>query len=146
MFTLVQQLQRLEEQGAIELHFQDRDVGALIAREPIHRAEELEQLATRGRVVALSGNFHVRRTMIPEISDQRPVGYFLSQRFALIHIVAQQGGTSWMCGDRCGRIEIAPAISPRSLGLHRLTAMEIAEFGFDYVLAIDGVSASPPFG
>lgn len=95
------------------------------------------------RIIALMGNIHARKTAhsaLPTVGV--PATGHLPARETLSLTIAQQGGTSWSCGDdECGVSPVLEKYDPEARGV----ILKPSEDGaYDGVLALGPWTASPP--
>jgi hypothetical protein len=146
MARLLTRLEVLEGQGLIEIHFQRKDVGQGVAISPRFTAGELDSLSQRGRVIALSGNFHARRAMPAVVANMQSTAMQITEPFLLINIVNIGAGEAWNCANAntCGPRSVIASRMSLNLGLQPTRGDSGSMIGFDSVFAVPRYTASPP--
>jgi hypothetical protein len=140
MASLLQWLMAEEARGHLSLHFQRGKVDSNDDFD--HRVgDALRGLATKGHVIAYSGNFHNMKVAPPGLNVV-PAGAYVGPTFTHIAIVDVNGGTAWFS-------------TAEGTGVHKLTAKRAGygkpgtlidghENGYDFMYLVPTFSASPP--
>lgn len=149
MLEMLQSIRRLKADGrdvtihafvssrrrppGFDQNYHELDMAAGLARAAIERPG--------ARVLVLVGGFHARKNRF-EPGDFLPAAAHLPPAETLALEVPQQGGQSWNCSvERCGPHDITPLHDPARRGV---TLQPTEDGGWDGVLAIGPVTASPP--
>lgn len=102
----------------------------------------LLELAKRGLLLALSGNFHSRNAPVPMSPSYDPAGMYAGMDVLHIDVESAGGGSAWNCtAGGCG----AHQLSGRSpFNGTPNTLMDGKDFGHDFVYLLPQFTASPP--
>lgn len=140
MASLLQWLMAEETRGHINLHFQRGKVDSVDDFD--HRVGvAIRELATKGHVIAYSGNFHNMKVAPPGINVV-PAGAYVGPAFTHIAIVDVNGGTAWFSrADGTGVHQLVP----KRAGYGKPgTLVDGRENGYDFMYLIPTFTASPP--
>lgn len=141
MMELIEQVRQLRKAGAsVSAVATDMSSGQAGTRDAI-MAGNIAALALgnpNATVVSLSGNMHASKRKGGHAgADYEPLGYLLTRQMPTHAIyLAHTGGTAWVCMPQCGMHEIS--------GLGATTGAR--PHGYDRVVKIGGMTASPPAG
>lgn len=102
----------------------------------------LLELAKRGLLLALSGNYHSRNAPIPMSPPYDPAGMYAGPDVMHIDVESASGGSAWNCAaGGCGEHRM-PRTSPFN-GTPN-TLMDGKDYGHDFVYLLPQITASPP--
>lgn len=102
------------------------------------------EILPKGQVIALSGNFHSRKSALAAAPTIIPAGGYVSETMIRVFLVALKGGETWGCftRDECG-------LHPEEEFFHENAAVGSLVSGetqeHDYIFFLEKFTASPPY-
>ena len=152
MWLLVQFLMRHENTGELTLCLQYSNEAKRVAGQ--NRAEEiigndLNNLAKKGQLIAMSGSFHSRKAPANYAPNLKPAGMYAGD--SVIHIFVEPiERAAWTCdGSGCGahkypRTPLKNARSGMLVHAEEVGHAYAEEIGHDYIFFLARSTASPP--